>query len=75
MDQAHDSDEPKADESHFGTQISYILAGLAAVWLVSMGLMSIHSLVVYCLSLGVYILTIDKLFESEKTSHGSAKGY
>ncbi|KAJ0133310.1 Uncharacterized protein HZ326_23625 [Fusarium oxysporum f. sp. albedinis] len=34
MDETHDPDSTSADESHFGTQISYILAGLAAVCIV-----------------------------------------
>ncbi|KAH7002712.1 hypothetical protein EDB82DRAFT_481877 [Fusarium venenatum] len=43
MDRALDSDEPPADGSHIGGELPYILAGLGAVWLVSMGLMAINS--------------------------------
>ncbi|EXL39733.1 hypothetical protein FOCG_17669 [Fusarium oxysporum f. sp. radicis-lycopersici 26381] len=45
MDETHDPNSTPADEPHFGTRISYILAGLAAVWLASMGLMGIRSIV------------------------------
>ncbi|UZP40368.1 hypothetical protein NXS19_008184 [Fusarium pseudograminearum] len=43
MNRALDSDEPPADGSHIGGELPYILAGLGAVWLVSMGLMAINS--------------------------------
>ncbi|KAH7178993.1 uncharacterized protein B0J16DRAFT_322483 [Fusarium flagelliforme] len=43
MDKALDSDEPPADGSHIGGELPYILAGLGAVWLVSMGLMAVNS--------------------------------
>src|SRR6478609_1069525 len=75
MDKALDSDEPPADGSHIGGELPYILAGLGAVWLVSMGLMAVNSLVSYCLSPCSYKLTIDKLSESEKTAYGSPKGH
>ncbi|QPC60743.1 hypothetical protein HYE67_002974 [Fusarium culmorum] len=44
MDRALDSDEPPADGSHIGGELPYILAGLGAACLVSMGLMAINSL-------------------------------
>jgi hypothetical protein len=43
MDRALDSDEPPGDGSHIGGELPYILAGLGAVWLVSMGLMAANS--------------------------------
>nr|CEG04466.1 unnamed protein product [Fusarium clavum] len=43
MDRSLDSDEPPGDGSHIGGELPYILAGLGAVWLVSMGLMAVNS--------------------------------
>jgi len=75
MDRILDSDEPPADGSDIGGELPYILAGLGAVWLVSMGLMAANSLVFYCLSPCSSELSIFKLSESEKRAYGSPKGH
>jgi hypothetical protein len=75
MDRALDSDEPPGDGSHIGGELPYILAGLGAVWLVSMGLMAANSLVFYCNSPCSSKLTIDKLSGFQKTAYGGPKGH